>query len=278
MSYKSILTLWDGTPDNRAAFDYAVDLTRKNDGHLTVLTLGIDRVHAGLYYAGASPVLLTESIEAAREDAQKCADEAEAMLSGSDLTYNVQAMVAQISGINAAVGGLARFCDLVVLPQPYGADTAQEAALILEAAMFTGHAPVLVCPTKAVTQEPRKIVIAWNESAEAMAAIRAALPFIKDSDLIDITIVDPAAHGSGRADPGTELSEMLTRHGATVSVSILAKTLPHVAEVVQRHASDIGADMIVMGAYGHSRFREAILGGATRDVLEDVSLPVLMAH
>ncbi len=71
---------------------------------------------------------------------------------------------------------------------------------------------------------------------------------------------------------------MLAHHGASVSVLVLAYSLPRVAEVLQRHASDVGADMIVLGAYGHSRFRKSIPGGATRDILEDVSLPVLMAH
>ena len=71
---------------------------------------------------------------------------------------------------------------------------------------------------------------------------------------------------------------MLARHGANVEVSVLAKTAPRVSEVIMRHARDIDANLVVMGAYGHSRFREAIMGGATRDMLEGAQIPVFMAH
>jgi nucleotide-binding universal stress UspA family protein len=74
------------------------------------------------------------------------------------------------------------------------------------------------------------------------------------------------------------LSQLLARHGVRAEVSVLARTLPRASEVLCRHATDINADMVVMGAYGHSRFREAILGGATRNMLEIADLPVFMAH
>ena len=71
---------------------------------------------------------------------------------------------------------------------------------------------------------------------------------------------------------------MLVRHGVKAEITVLAKTMPRVSDVLLRHARDMNADMIVMGAYGHSRFREAILGGATRNMLENAKIPVLMAH
>jgi nucleotide-binding universal stress UspA family protein len=71
---------------------------------------------------------------------------------------------------------------------------------------------------------------------------------------------------------------MLARHGVNCEVSVLAKTLPRTSDTLLRHARDKNAQMIVMGAYGHSRFRESILGGATRNMLEMAELPVLMAH
>jgi len=74
------------------------------------------------------------------------------------------------------------------------------------------------------------------------------------------------------------LSQYLARHGVHAEVSVLAKTLPRTSEVLSRHARDENADLIVMGAYGHSRFREAILGGATRNMLEMADIPVFMAH
>ena len=111
-----------------------------------------------------------------------------------------------------------------------------------------------------------------------MTAVRRALPILKTAALVDICIVAPERHASDTTDPGAELSRMLSRHGVKVEVTILAQTLPRVSEVIARHVADMDADMLVMGAYGHSRFREAILGGATRNMLEHATVPVLMAH
>ena len=71
---------------------------------------------------------------------------------------------------------------------------------------------------------------------------------------------------------------MLSRHGIRAEVSILARTMPRVSDVMMRFATEHGCDLIVMGAYGHSRFRESILGGATRDLLERTEVPLLMSH
>ncbi len=279
MAYKSILTIWDGRDESRAALDQAIRMVKVENGHLNVLCLGIDRIQPGLYYAGATPMVMGESIEMARQEAQEFEASATAILENSGVNWSCQAMVAQLNGLSHVVGMTARFNDLVVMARPYGGGSGEEAAMVLEAAMFQGHAPVLVCPPDAADQVPgKRVVIAWNQSAEAMAAIRAALPMIRDADAVDVAIIDPPQHGEEQADPGFELSQMLARHGASVSVSVLARTVPRIAEVLQRHASDFNADLIVMGAYGHSRFRESIMGGATRDMLEDVSLPVLMAH
>lgn len=282
MAYKSFLTIWDGRPRSRAALDLAMDMTRKADGHLNVLCLGIDPSQSGLYYAGATPMVISESISNARDNAKKLEDEVTSILTGSDINWSSQVAVAQLGGLAHVVGRIVRFNDLVILPKPYGDGAPEESATALEAVLFEGDVPVLVCPPGPVAdpdvENAKRIIIAWNESAEAMAAIRAALPLITKAEAVDIAIIDPARHSEDRADPGAELSMMLARHGARISVSVLARTVPRIAEVLERHATDFGADLIVMGAYGHSRFRESILGGATRDTLEGVKVPVFMAH
>jgi len=95
---------------------------------------------------------------------------------------------------------------------------------------------------------------------------------------VDITVIDPPSHGPERSDPGGQLGQWLARHGVRTEVTVLAKTLPTAADVLQRHVEETATDMVVMGAYGHSRLREAILGGATRQMLETAKVPVLMAH
>ena len=180
----------------------------------------------------------------------------------------------------AAAQQRARFADLVVQPRPYGKDQGAEAEAVVEAAMFEGQSPVLVLPEGGLGDRvsPRRVVIAWNQGREAMRAVRLALPILAAADVVNIAVIDPPAHGPERSDPGGLLCQMLVRHGVRAEVSVLAKTLPRTSEVLARHLDDQAADLLVMGAYGHSRFREAILGGTTRNMLEQAKVPVLMAH
>jgi nucleotide-binding universal stress UspA family protein len=96
--------------------------------------------------------------------------------------------------------------------------------------------------------------------------------------MVNIVVVDPPRHSADRSDPGGELSQMIARHGARPEVAVIAQTMPRTADVIGRHCEDVEADLLVMGAYGHSRFREALLGGATRDMLERAQIPVMMHH
>ena len=278
MAYKSLLAVWDGLADSRPALDAAISMARTWDAHLNVLCLGIDHVQVGFYYAGASPAVMAENVEAARASAKALEEEVDEILRKEDINWSAQSMVAQLGGLGWVVGQAARFNDLVILPKPYGRGASVDSPAILEAAMFEGDAPVLIYPATAKGIPGRKVVVGWNQSTEALRAVKAALPFLENSDAADIAVIDPPRHDEDQADPGAELSKMLLRHGVVVSVSVLANTLPRVSETLKQHANDIAADMMVIGAYGHSRFRESILGGATRDLLEDMNMPVFMAH
>jgi nucleotide-binding universal stress UspA family protein len=120
--------------------------------------------------------------------------------------------------------------------------------------------------------------VAWNQSNEALTAVRHALPVLHKADQVAVVIVDPPVHGSERSDPGGMLTQWLARHGVHAEVVVLAKTLPRVSDVLMRYMTDSDSDLLVMGAYGHSRLREAILGGATRNMLENADFPVFLAH
>jgi nucleotide-binding universal stress UspA family protein len=111
-----------------------------------------------------------------------------------------------------------------------------------------------------------------------MRAARGALLFLKAAERVDIAIVDPPLHAADRSDPGGDLSLWLARHGVKAEVAVLARTQPRIADILTRFASEKGCEAIAMGAYGHSRLREAMLGGATRDMLAQVPMPLIMAH
>ncbi|MDW4551342.1 universal stress protein [Defluviimonas sp. D31] len=279
MAYKSILTIITDAKSATSQVDAAVALARREDAHLDVLCIGVDQTQTGYYYAGATAILTQEAYNEAREEVARAEKEIRDRLDAEDIRWGVDTAVAQIGALGGPVALLARFSDLVVLQKPYGPAGNHAAEAILEAALFEGKAPVLVLPEGMSNVDfGTRIALAWNQSDEALTAMRAALPLLKAATAVDITIIDPPSHGPERSDPGGMLSQLLSRHGIHAEVSVLAKTLPKTSEVLARHVRDINADMVVMGAYGHSRFREAILGGTTRNMLEHAEVPVLMAH
>ncbi len=279
MAFKSILTILTDPKAAASQIDASVALARREDAHLDVLCIGIDRTQTGYYYAGATAVLTQEAYNQAKEDSAEAEAAVRKRLDAEDIRWAVDTAVAQIGALGGPVAMLARFSDLVVLTKPYGKNGGPAAEAILEAALFEGRAPVLVLPDGMSGADfGNRVVLAWNQSDEALMAARAALPLLKSAAEVDITIIDPPAHSPERSDPGGMLSQYLARHGVHAEVSVLAKTLPRTSEVISRHARDVNADLIVMGAYGHSRFREAILGGATRNMLEMAEVPVFMAH
>ena len=279
MAYKSLLTVITDTGIAKPALERAVAIAHAEDAHLDVLCIGVDRTQTGYYYAGASAVFQQEVIEKAKEEAVTAENYANDHLANEGIKFSVDKAVAQLAGLGRLVAHRARFNDLVILPLPYGKGCGQEQETIVESTLFEGQAPTLVVPPKSkANADAKRIIIAWNESSEAMAAVRAALPALIAADSVNIVVIDPPQHGPDRSDPGGALSQMLVRHGVKAEITVLAKTMPRVSDVLLRHSRDINADMIVMGAYGHSRFREAILGGATRNMLENAKTPVLMAH
>lgn len=282
MAYKSLLTICADPVRAPQTFATAASLTIAQDGHLDALSLGVDRAQLGYSYVGASAIILQAAQENATADvkAVEAAIRTAAGAAGPSLRWASESAIAMIGGLAELIALRARFADLVVLAKPYGEQHGDEEEAIVESAMFEGQAPVLVLPDAALDAAHigKRIVIAWNQSREAMHAIRLALPFLKQADQVWITIIDPPKHGAERSDPGGALCQMLVRHGVRAEVSVLARTMPRISDVLLRHARDVDADMLVMGAYGHSRFRQAILGGATRNMLESANIPVFMAH
>jgi nucleotide-binding universal stress UspA family protein len=279
MAFKTVLTIATDPDLLPGTVARAQDLAAGFDAHLDVLCLGVDRTQTGYYYAGANALVLEQTIGRATAEAAALEADVRTMLGAAQLRWSVEHGVAQLADIGRHVAARARFSDLVVLPMPYGEGRGIELEPVVEAAMFDGQVPVVVVPDAATaTARPKRIVIGWNESAEALRAVRAALPLLQGADVVHVCVIDPPQHGPDRSDPGGALSQFLARHGVKAEIDVLSRTMPRISDVLMRHVRDVDADMVVMGAYGHSRFREAILGGATRNMLEHASVPVFMAH
>lgn len=282
MAFKSVLTICADPLRAPQTFATAASLAIAQDGHLEVLALGVDKTQIGYSYVGAGAVVMQAAQETATADVKaiEAAVKSAASAAGPTLRWSSEGAIAMIGGLSDLVALRARFADLVVLTKPYGDRRGDEEEAIVESAMFEGQAPVLILPDAPMDASTigKRIVVAWNQSRESLIAIRRAMPFLKKADQVWITIVDPPTHGAERSDPGGALCQMLVRHGVKAEVTVLARTMPRISEVLARHVRDMNADMLVMGAYGHSRFRQAILGGATRNTLESTEVPVFMAH
>lgn len=279
MAYKTITTIVTDLAIDRTALDAAANLARREGGHLDVLCLGIDSTQPGFYYAGGSAMALQTNFEEAEKNSRDVEDSVKQVLEGQDVHWVTHAGSAQLVGLAQCVAHRTRYSDIAVLGRPYGEGRGHEHEAIVEAALFDAKVPVLVIPDNTVLPNPiERVVVGWNESSEALAAVRAALPILQAAEVVNIAIVDPPQHAPDRSDPGGVLSQMLSRHGIRAEVSVLAKTMPRVSDVIARHINDQNADLLVMGAYGHSRIRESILGGATRNTLQTTEVPVLMTH
>ena len=279
MGYKSITSFIGSEAELNTTLPEAMRFTAAQDGHLTACCLGVDMTPAGGFYMGASPILLQETLARAQTDAEALEAIARKKLDGETLRWSTESAVVQFGGLPSLVGLRARFSDLVIQGRPYGRDALPTQEAVVESALFEGRAAVLVVPETGLgARFGERIVVAWNQSNEALSAVRRALPLLRAAEQVCIAGVNPPAHSPERSDPGGLLTQMLARHGVRCEVSVLAKTMPRVSDVLMRHMNDIDAGLLVMGAYGHSRLREAILGGATRNVLENTEWPVLLAH
>jgi len=279
VAYKTLSTIITSETGLRDAVNAAVSFSRQHDAHLDVCCLGVDNTQAAGFYAGAPAMIYQEALDQAREVAEALEAQARAVLNNTDVRWGTDSAVVTLGGLGAYVGLRARFSDLVIVAQPYGSDRGINDEAVIEAALFDGQAAVLVLPEgmDRIAAFDR-IVLAWNQSNESLRAARRSLPLLKAADQVNIVVIDPPTHGPERSEPGGLLTRMLARHGVRAEVSVLARTMPSVSETLQRHVTDQDADLLVMGAYGHSRLREAILGGATRDMLEGAKVPVFMAH
>jgi nucleotide-binding universal stress UspA family protein len=280
MSYKTISVVITDKATDSAALAAAAALVLAHDGHLDVTCLGVDSTRFDALPMGANAMVLDVAQTEARERAQALKTWAEGALPVGLVQATVQDLVVSNLGLDAAIARMTRYADLVVAGQPYGPGRSILQTAAVEASLFGTPAPVLVVPDRArdYARPFGRVMVAWDDSDEALTAARGALPMLQAAGHVDVVLIDPPAHSPERSDPGGALCLMLTRHGIRTEVSILSRTMPRTAEVMMRFAREHGVDAVVMGAYGHSRFREAILGGATRDMLQAAELPLLMAH
>ena len=276
MPFKSILVHADNRPTMQGRLAVATALARRHDAHLVGIA-----VKPRLQVPAGTPVLLPQDVidaydaraDEAAENARKSFDTA---LAAAGLSERSEWH--QVTGDTADTLALhGRSTDLIVIGQPDPAKTASEEMLDLpDNVLIAAGRPVLVVPyVKADGATGGRIVVAWNASREATRAVHDALPLLQAAEQVIVLSADPEHLGDL---PGADIAQHLARHGVTVEASHTVSDKLDIGDVLLNQVSDLGADMLVMGAYGHSRLRETVLGGATRDVLRHMTVPTLLSH
>lgn len=279
MSYKTISTVLTQPDRDPTHLDCAAQLSGMFEAHLDILCAGIDSSRPELAFPDSLPALDQALLAVAKDATEKMTQKVRDRVDPQTQPHEVIPMIVTPGGLQTAIAANTVMSDLVVLPRPYGELTRADDETVAEAALFNGPTPVLFCPLGTSTLDlSGPVVVGWNESAQALAAVRAALPFLQQASSVHITLVAPSTTGSDRSDPGGKLARMLARHGVKAEVWVLAQTLPRASDELMRHAREVNATMMVMGAYSHSRLREAVFGGATRSMLKSAELPLLMAR
>jgi nucleotide-binding universal stress UspA family protein len=177
-----------------------------------------------------------------------------------------------------ALANAARRFDLSVITQsePGGVNNDR----LIEGLLFESGRPVIVVPyIQRDALKLDRVVCCWDGSRPAARAINDALPFLTKAGAVDLLIVvNEKTKNDEHEIRGVRMGEHLARHNLNVEVQTRMAPDIDVTSTILSHAADSGATMIVMGAYGHSRVREFILGGATRGILTSMTVPVLMSH
>jgi nucleotide-binding universal stress UspA family protein len=173
----------------------------------------------------------------------------------------------------------ARYADLTIVGQ--GVDLQDVPGVLAflpeELALWVGR-PVLVVPRYGTFETVgQQVLIAWNGSREATRAVNDAIPILQRAKKVTVLSIDPEGEPDRRL-PGADLALHLARHDITAEAESTQALDIAVGDVLLSRAADLGADLIVMGAYGHSRLREMVLGGATRHLLRHMTVPVLLSH
>ena len=184
------------------------------------------------------------------------------------------AWVEEVSPGNVVVASRGRLFDLILVGQPQKAAAAPR-MITLEAALFESGRPILIAPPEPPGNLGETVVIAWNGSTETARTVHFALPFLTRAASVAVLAVE---EGMVPGPEAREFADWLARHGIQARARVVSSGKRTVGEALLEEAAGLGADLLVKGAYTHSRVRQMIFGGATSHILAKAQLPVFMAH
>lgn len=271
-----VVNLTPGAKDDPAC-RYALSLAEAFNAHVTGVAFAYDPPWPPAITDLGGAQILRSLLEKSRADARSTAAQFEAAAKRSQLSVQALTPEASPPGAAEAIATLARAYDLAVLKQS-GGDEDVTSHDIIEAVLFNSGRPVLIIPyIQKAGFSVKRVVICWDGSRAAARAVADSLPLIARADNVQVlTVITGKFDESDVA--GADIAEHLARYKLRTELSRLPAPDIGVANAILSHAADVDADLIVMGAYGHSRLRDFVLGGATRGMLQSMTVPTLMSH
>jgi nucleotide-binding universal stress UspA family protein len=290
-----IVVVLDNSAPSEIRLATAVALARQHDAHLTGLSAldlltpvrpvvrprgnpEVDTQPALMNWAAVNPLDYPEAETLAAEEAERIEAVFWERLRFSGLQGDWRVASGKAS---ETVVGRARHADLVILgqvdpdhpPPPAGRQ-------LVESILMTSGRPVLVIPYVGRFETfSTKIIVGWNNSREAARAVNDAIPLLAKAASVTILEVNPIGREPATDDvTSADITRHLARHGINAETARTVMTSISASDALLSYAADLSAEMLVVGGYGHSRLRELILGGVTRELLRHMTLPVLMSH
>jgi len=276
MSYKTILVHVDNGKRCPARMDIAIGMARRFDAHLVGLN-AVTGLRMPAYAAAEAGAVLIEAQQRAFAEQSRRAKEAFEKAVGAAGLPKTEWRVSEADAVDAAMLH-SRYADLVVLSQPHAADNGSVEDDFAERVVLACGRPVLMVPyADSFKSTGERVLVAWNASREATRALTDAIPMLCSAKEVKVIAINPEGADHG-AMPAADISLFLSRHGVRAEAVVDYGDNIDVGNELLSRAADYNSDLIVMGAYGHSRMRELIMGGATRTIITSMTVPVLLSH
>jgi nucleotide-binding universal stress UspA family protein len=270
MSIKDIIVYVDNDKDCETRLETASSLCKTFEAQLTGLYL-LQKISIPAYAGAYMPV---EVFEANDEETIKLRDKAEAVFTARSESVNISGHFSAVEGdVSTALNQYSRYADLLVVPQRKSDRLDFNPYYQLPDVLLGAACPVLLLPDNhPPVLPPETALLAWDGKRECARALKAAMPMLSQVKKIDVVSVNC------EEDDATQIANHIGRHGIEAKVHSLRDNHNNIGAFLINQAASLGSQMIIMGAYGHSRIRELMLGGTTRHILEHVELPVLFSH
>jgi nucleotide-binding universal stress UspA family protein len=266
----------EGDAEERSsALAYGLSLARQANAHVTVQAASLKLTLTHAFVSAIAEGLVAAENRRLDALAHTVADSSQRAAAASGVACTTQAPQLAYPALIRSFSSLARAHDMTVLdaePIALAVDRG-----LIEAVLMDSGRPLIVVPQGREAFAGGRIVVAWDGSAKAARALNDALPFLREASQVELVSVT-GEKDLGHTVPGAEIAPHLTRHGIKVNVLNLPALDGDVAETLRNHAKLTHADIIVMGAYVHSRLRQMMLGGTTQSLLKDCPMPLFLSY